>query len=69
MRREGLEITGIKGHEKRRQESHVNSIEAIRERNKKLVEMADELAKYLPELDPIHPTAAQTRQCLGNRQQ
>lgn len=52
--REGLEITGIKGHEKRRQESHVNSIEAIRERNKKLVEMADELAKYLPELDPIH---------------
>jgi len=52
--REGQAITGIKGHEKRRQESHVNSIEAIRERNKKLVEMAGSLAKHVPELDPIH---------------
>lgn len=52
--REGQEVSGIKGHEKKRQESHVNSIEAIRERNQKLVQMAGSLAKFLPELDPIH---------------
>ena len=52
--REGQEIAGIKGHEKKRQESHVNSIEAIRQRNKKLVDMADTLAKHVPDLDPIH---------------
>ncbi|MGB0767819.1 MAG: DUF1552 domain-containing protein [Phycisphaeraceae bacterium] len=52
--REGLELTGIHGHERNRQESHINSIGAIRERNKKLVEMAGELAKHLPDLDPIH---------------
>lgn len=52
--REGLELTGIQGHERNRQESHINSIGAIRERNKKLVDMASELAKDLPELDPIH---------------
>ena len=52
--REGQEAAGIKGHEKRRQENHVQSIEAIRERNKKLVDMAGELAKHVPDLDPIH---------------
>ena len=52
--REGRGMAGIKGHEKKRQELHVNSIGAIRERNKKLVDMAGELAKYVPELDPIH---------------
>lgn len=52
--REGQALTGIKGHEKRRQQSHVNSIEAIRERNQTLVEMAGSLARHLPELDPIH---------------
>lgn len=51
--REGMEITGIKGHEKKRQQAHVQSIEAIRERNKQLVEMAGSLAKHVPELDPI----------------
>lgn len=52
--REGQELAGIKGHERSRQESHINSIGAIRERNQKLVEMADELAKHVPDLDPIH---------------
>jgi len=52
--REGLKITGIKGHEKTRQKSHINSIGAIRERNKKLVDMAGTLARHVPDLDPIH---------------
>lgn len=52
--REGLELTGIQGHEKKRQESHINSIGAIQARNKKLVDMASELAKFVPELDPVH---------------
>jgi len=52
--REGLDVMGIKGHEKQRQESHINSIEAIRERNKKLVTMSDSLAKFVPDLAPIH---------------
>ena len=52
--REGMEATGIKGHEKRRQQMHVGSIEAIRQRNKQLVKMADSLAGHVPDLDPIH---------------
>lgn len=52
--REGLELTGIKGHEKKRQEMHVNSIDAIRARNKKLVAMAGSLAKHVPTLAPVH---------------
>ena len=52
--KEGLEIAGIKGHEKKRQEDQIESIGTIRERNKLLIDMADDLAKHLPELDPIH---------------
>jgi hypothetical protein len=52
--KEGLSIAGIKGHEKKRQEDQIESIETIRQRNKKLIDMAGSLAKHLPELDPIH---------------
>ena len=52
--KEGLEIAGIKGHEKKRQEDQIESIGTIRERNKLLIDMAGDLAKHLPELDPIH---------------
>ncbi|MEX1223412.1 MAG: hypothetical protein WEA31_02580, partial [Pirellulales bacterium] len=52
--REGQELVGIKGHEKSRQESHINSIGAIRARNRKLVDMAGKLAQHVPDLDPIH---------------
>jgi len=51
---EGRELTGIAGHERTRQESHIQSIEAIRARNQKLVEMAGALAKHVPDIDPIH---------------
>ena len=52
--REGQELTGVAGHERTRQEAHINSIGAIRERNQKLVAMAEALAKHVPHLDPIH---------------
>jgi len=52
--RESLQINGIKGHEKNRQEAHVDSIAAIRERNRKLIEISGSLAKHLPELAPVH---------------
>lgn len=52
--KEGLEISGINGHEKKRQENQIESIDVIRERNKKLITMADSLAKHLPEISPVH---------------
>ena len=39
--REGQKISGIKGHETKRQELQIESIEAIRERNKKLMRWRD----------------------------
>ena len=52
--KEGLKTSGIKGHEKRRQEVQIKSINAIRERNKKLITLSGSLAKHLPELAPVH---------------
>ncbi len=52
--KEGQEAMGIKGHEKRRQETHLQSIEAIRNRNQELLSLSSSLAKHLPELDPVH---------------
>ena len=52
--KEGLKISSIKGHEKRRQEAHIQSIDAIRNRNRKLIKMSGSLAKHLPDIAPIH---------------
>ncbi len=52
--KEGLKVSGIKGHEKKRQEMQIDSIEAIRERNKELIKMSGSLAEFLPELAPVH---------------
>jgi len=52
--REGVKASGIKGHEERRQEMQIESIDAIRERNKKLITLSGSLAKHLPELSPVH---------------
>lgn len=52
--REGLEANGIKGHEQRRKEMQIESIGAIRERNKKLIALSGSLAQHLPELAPVH---------------
>ncbi|WP_165788561.1 DUF1552 domain-containing protein [Rubritalea profundi] len=52
--KEGLRTSGIRGHEKRRQEAQIESINAIRQRNKKLIALSGSLAKHLPELAPVH---------------
>lgn len=52
--KEGRKVSGIKGHEKKRQEIHIESIDAIRKRNKELISMAGSLSKHVPELDPVH---------------
>ncbi len=52
--KEGRKASGIKGHEKKRQEIQIESIDAIRKRNKELISMAGSLSKHVPELDPVH---------------
>ncbi|MFZ9937489.1 MAG: DUF1552 domain-containing protein [Luteolibacter sp.] len=52
--KEGLAASGITGHEKRRQEMQVESIESIRERNRKLIGLSGSLAEFLPEIPPVH---------------
>ena len=52
--REGLKTSGARGNERKRQEKHIQSIEAIRERNEKLIKISGSLAKHLPELAPVH---------------
>ena len=52
--KEGRKISGIKGHEQKRQEDQIESIDSIRERNKKLITMSGTLAKHLPEISPVH---------------
>jgi hypothetical protein len=52
--KEGLKASGIGGREKQRQEMQVESIEAIRERNKKLISLSGTLSKHLPKLASVH---------------
>jgi hypothetical protein len=52
--KEGLKTSGVRGNERKRQEKHIQSIEAIRERNEKLIKISGSLAKHLPELAPVH---------------
>jgi hypothetical protein len=52
--KEGMKEVGFKGREMKRQEAQVESIDAIRERNKKLITISGSLAKFLPTLDPVH---------------
>ena len=52
--REGLKASGIKGHEMRRQEAQIESINSIKNRNEKLIKLSGSLAGHLPELAPIH---------------
>jgi hypothetical protein len=52
--KEGLKTSGVRGNERKRQEKHLQSIEAIRERNEKLIKISGSLAKHLPELAPVH---------------
>lgn len=52
--REGLRLSGVDGHEKKRQEMHLQSIDSIRERNRKLIEISDSIAQHLPKIDAVH---------------
>ena len=52
--REGLLVSGIRGHEKKRQELQIQSIETIRQRNAELIKMSGLLANYLPEISSVH---------------
>jgi hypothetical protein len=52
--KEGMKLSGIKGHEMRRQEAQIDSINTIRNRNKKLIDLSGSLANHLPELPPVH---------------
>jgi len=52
--REGLKVIGIKGHEKKRQEMQIDSIQSIRQRNEELIKISGTIAKYLPEIAPVH---------------
>ena len=52
--REGLKVIGIKGHEKKRQEMQIDSIQSIRQRNEELIKISGTIAKYLPEITPVH---------------
>lgn len=44
----------LKGHEKLKLANHVNSIEAIRDRNRKVEAMSASIKKHLPTLDKVH---------------
>lgn len=52
--REGMQLSGIRGHEKRRQEMQIDSIDQIRRRNKQLIEISATLKSFLPTIDPVH---------------
>ena len=66
--KEGLKVSGIKGHEKKRQEDHIQSIEAIRERNKKLLKMSGSLSNFYLKLRQYTPMVVPMRARLKNRQ-
>lgn len=51
---ESLKADIINGYEKLKLSNHIDSIESIRARNKKLEKMSGSIAKHLPKLDPIH---------------
>ena len=51
---EGKRLTGLNGQERVKISGHVDSIQAIRERNAKVAGLADVIARNLPTIDKIH---------------
>jgi hypothetical protein len=51
---EAFKAQVLKGREKLKLSNHINSIEAIRERNKQVEKMSATIAKHLPEIDKVH---------------
>ena len=51
---ESLKADVLNGYEKLKLSNHIDSIESIRTRNKKLEKMSETIARHLPTLDPVH---------------
>ena len=51
---ESLRADLIQGYEKLKLSNHIDSIDSIRARNKKLEKMSGAIAEHLPKIDPIH---------------
>ncbi len=51
---ESLKADVLRGYEKQKLSNHIDSIESIRARNKKLEKMSGSIAKHLPKLAPVH---------------
>ncbi|MFT6862937.1 MAG: hypothetical protein ACJAVK_001498 [Akkermansiaceae bacterium] len=51
---ESFKADVLQGYEKLKLSNHIDSIDSIRARNKKLAKMSGAIAKHLPKLDPIH---------------
>ena len=51
---ESRKLNGLDGVERIKMSNHVDSIESIRKRNKKVASLSEVIAKNLPKLDPIH---------------
>jgi hypothetical protein len=51
---EAFKAQALKGREKLKLSNHIKSIEAIRERNKKVEKMSATIAKHLPQIDKVH---------------
>ncbi len=51
---ESFKADVLRGYEKLKLSNHINSIEAIRARNKKLEKMSGSIAKHLPVIDKVH---------------
>jgi hypothetical protein len=49
-----INAKGLRGHENLKLSNHINSIETIRERNKKVEAMSDVISKNLPTIDALH---------------
>jgi len=51
---EAFKAGALQGYEKLKLSNHIDSIESIRDRNKKLEKMSDSIAKHLPEIGKVH---------------
>ncbi|HAD60894.1 MAG TPA: hypothetical protein DCG12_16765 [Planctomycetaceae bacterium] len=52
--REGRQLKGLDGKEREKISGHVDSIEAIRERNARVAALGDVIRQNLPMIDPVH---------------
>ena len=51
---ENRRLKGLDGYERTKVSNHVDSIQSIRDRNKKVASLSEVISKNLPTLDPIH---------------